>query len=174
MRKARLILTWDCLRRCPRCCNDSLNRDAIPRVDRYEDLDEFDEVIITGGEPMLDAAATLDFCRELKRLRPERIVYLYSSLWDPAMYDLLQLIDGIHYTVHDPMSPRDGYGFDAMQIAISVARSEGRELSCRLYVEASVTRPVQIYPFLWDRVEIFAMKEECPAPSDETLLVWES
>ena len=170
--KARLILTFDCPRHCPNCANDQIAAiAAIPRVATIRELDIYDEIILTGGEPMLDPEATLGFVLDLKTRRMARTVYLYTALWSPAIHDLLRIVDGIHYTIHAPTLPGDDFGLASMHVAISEARHHG-DLSCRLCVDADVREPVTIYPYIWDRVEIARFKEDCPVPAGETLLVW--
>lgn len=48
--RARVIVTMKCNRKCKGCCNEHLGE--INRVD-FEDLFKYDEICITGGEPML-------------------------------------------------------------------------------------------------------------------------
>ena len=173
-RKARLILTFDCPRRCPNCANTQIqDLDAVPRIDSIEALDDYDEVILTGGEPMLDAGATVSFAQGLKERKQDRIVYAYAALWSPFIRGLLRVVDGLHYTIHTPTTSADIEGLVSVEREVAVARRRRPELSCRLYVQADVSVPVPITPSLWTRVEIAPFKEDCPVPADETLLVWD-
>ena len=47
---ARVIITYDCPRDCQSCCNKHIG--DVPQV-KFEDLLSYEEIVITGGEPML-------------------------------------------------------------------------------------------------------------------------
>lgn len=54
MKIARVVLWLACNRKCPMCCNN--NSDAIAAATRVPDMShirDYDQVILTGGEPML-------------------------------------------------------------------------------------------------------------------------
>lgn len=48
-KKLRLLVTAKCHNKCPMCCNNQFDFEKIPVVDRLD----YDEISITGGEPML-------------------------------------------------------------------------------------------------------------------------
>ena len=48
-KKLRLLVTAKCHNKCPMCCNNQFNFKKIPVVDRLD----YDEISITGGEPLL-------------------------------------------------------------------------------------------------------------------------
>ena len=48
--KARVLVTKKCNRKCKGCCNETLG--IIDKIS-FEDLFKYDEICITGGEPML-------------------------------------------------------------------------------------------------------------------------
>lgn len=54
LRKARVILNWNCGRTCRLCCNDYktiiAGRMIITTLDGFAD---YDEVMLTGGNPLL-------------------------------------------------------------------------------------------------------------------------
>ena len=52
MKKARLIITFDCPRKCSYCCNTYKKIMEHARfTDGLEELTNYDEIMITGGEP---------------------------------------------------------------------------------------------------------------------------
>jgi len=58
MKKLRLICTYECNRSCKGCCNkqSSFTQDNIPTLAREKflhEIDNYKQVIITGGEPCL-------------------------------------------------------------------------------------------------------------------------
>lgn len=48
-KKLRLLVTAKCHNKCPMCCNNQFDIEKIPVVDRFD----YDEISITGGEPLL-------------------------------------------------------------------------------------------------------------------------
>lgn len=48
-KKLRLLVTAKCHNKCPMCCNNQFDFEKIPVVDRLD----YDEISITGGEPLL-------------------------------------------------------------------------------------------------------------------------
>lgn len=187
MRKARLIVTWQCNKSCARCCNKTLPYEPIKisekdlitlcKIEGY-----FSEVIITGGEPLL-------FPKRLKRLIKQiprsqrRILYTaepYPSLdctmtgWlEDSAYDkldVLEFFDGITITVHEQDDAK------ALENLLSrwgwFAR---RERTIRINIFDDIVLRDSIIKEL--RTRYFAeisnkvWMEDCPIPKDETLFV---
>lgn len=48
-KKLRLLVTAKCHNKCPMCCNNQFDFEKVPVVDRLD----YDEISITGGEPLL-------------------------------------------------------------------------------------------------------------------------
>ena len=98
MKRLRLLVTRDCQRSCKGCCNDSVG--DVPVWDGSAD---YDEIMITGGEPLL-------FVEELRvlwfalRARTNAKLYLYTALvGEKDALDALELIkifDGVTITLH--------------------------------------------------------------------------
>jgi len=99
MRKARLLFTNDCNRRCKGCCNKNWTGEpAIPKT--IEELHEYDEIYITGGEPMLypDVLKVL-----IKILRTEtNKIFLYTASPYPKkdFMKIMETLDGCTITLH--------------------------------------------------------------------------
>jgi pyruvate formate-lyase activating enzyme-like uncharacterized protein len=102
MTRARIILTWQCNRQCPYCCND------IPQIrDSFRPItlealltSRFDEYALTGGEPLLDPARTFRIARMLHHNRPNAILHLYTNA--DRLTD--ELIDGLDWSIFDGIS----------------------------------------------------------------------
>jgi molybdenum cofactor biosynthesis enzyme MoaA len=50
VKKLRLLVTERCARSCSGCCNHDWDLAALPTCESYAG---YDEVLLTGGEPML-------------------------------------------------------------------------------------------------------------------------
>lgn len=178
---ARLIITFDCNRRCPHCCNKYKSMQRLMRpVDSLKELASYDQVLITGGEPMLNPPRTLGFAKALKQQRPDRPVFLYTALYDPRIADLLSTLDGVHYTLHAPVASKDMVGFENFQDLI--LRRGARDWvshrpasSYRLYIDSSVSWTIALIPPAWRRVEVkpWILEKDLVLPPGEDLLVWQ-
>jgi hypothetical protein len=100
MSKLRLLLWSDCHRACAGCCNQQFDLDALPVVD---DFSPFSEVLLTGGEPMLNpmllGLITSHIRAQIPRIRQR--IYLYTALPCPALSRMLPMFDGVTITMHD-------------------------------------------------------------------------
>lgn len=170
MKIARVILNWDCNRNCDHCCNKALT--AQPESCWVSDLADYDEVLITGGEPMLHPEDVADLVESL-RMQAEELgkpqkIYLYTALFSPWLFDLAAMVDGIHFTLHHPLTQTDWDGFNRFQRVIGKHQDSGK--SFRLYIDSRVRVPISILPKFWSRVEIKAWQQDCPLPPNEVLL----
>lgn len=167
MKIARVITTWDCNRDCDLCCNKNLP--VQPETCSLEDLRDYDQVLLTGGEPMLYPEQLLETIKYLRSWRSDewQKIYLYTALWTPALKEIVKHVDGIHFTLHHPVGPRDLEGLRHFQRLIS--KPEYAEKTFRLYIESRVKVRVEITPSLWERVEVKPWLDQCPLPENETL-----
>ena len=166
-RKARVIITFKCNRRCVNCCNTYKSIiDAGKHIRSITELAGYDQVILTGGEPMLFPDTVIGICEQLGKQGSE--VFLYTALWVPQITTILKLVKGIHYTVHSPASDCDMIGFYKFQDLI-----KNRIGSYRLYIDPEVNRLITINPSVWSRVEIkpWLKEGECPLPIGEELFI---
>lgn len=126
---------------------------------------------ITGGEPLLNWERTKRIIQQLRKVSNPTI-YLYTAKYIDKMWDVWSWTDGIHFTLHYPLTMEDMEGFGKFQRDIS--RFNHHTFSPRLYIDQRITTPIVIYPNVWKRVEIKPwMKEgECPLPPNETLYIW--
>ena len=74
---ARVIVTFQCNRRCPGCCNSNLPE--YRKVHTDEELMGYQEIVITGGEPMLIPGKTLEFINRMWDKGYRGKMYLYTS-----------------------------------------------------------------------------------------------
>jgi pyruvate formate-lyase activating enzyme-like uncharacterized protein len=87
---------------CPMCCNKQFSVKDIPVVDRWD----YDEIMITGGEPMRYPDRLKRLCRGIREvteqmgLRPK--IYLYTSLcyWGVIDSMIQYYVDGIVVAPH--------------------------------------------------------------------------
>lgn len=170
-RKLRLLVTTDCPNHCPMCCNNQFDFDKLKRV---EDFD-YDEIMITGGEPLLFPRKVEELARSIKTLNPilypdESVpkIYVYTSIASfISLKRILNVVDGV---VLIPHSKED------VQRFISTNRSLGihfkyysnRHPSLRLNLFKNIKDmlPEDIDLSLW-QVKDMEWIKDCPVPKGE-------
>lgn len=173
---ARLIITFDCKRNCSYCCNKytKLIRQA-KTVSNLDFLKGYKEVCITGGEPLLDLKRTLKIVRKIKEINPDIKVYMYTAWfklgdnWSISFYCLLNLLTGIHYTLHKNCTNNDIYNFKTFEKAVRFYDNK----SFRLYIHEKVKQKLEIDLGLWSKIEKkhWQGEQECELPSHEDLFL---
>lgn len=99
MKKLRLLLWPDCNRSCPGCCNKQWDLDKLPRVSSYEG---YDEILLTGGEPMLYPERLQDIIRHIRMCAPRAKIIVYTAATDCIdLVFILAMVDGMTITLHD-------------------------------------------------------------------------
>lgn len=170
---ARLIITLDCKRKCHYCCNTTAMLDQAKHIADLTELDNYSEICVTGGEPMLYPDKTYGIIKKLKR--PKRKIYLYTALATDtvSLFQMLMCgLDGIHYTLHYNSDVSDiVYGLQDIE-RLSLEFPTGK--SFRLWIDQELKRSVTIQPSSWNRVESFAFIEDCPLPKSEDLFILEN
>ena len=169
MKIARVITTWDCHRDCDLCCNKNLP--VEPRPCTLADLADYDQVLLTGGEPMLYPERLFEIIHGIRKWDLEQEIYLYTVMYKPSLEGLVPLLDGIQYSLHHPVTPMEILNFTDFQFLIGKYRDT--EKTFRLYVDNRITEPVLIEPHNWLRVGFTPWREPCPLPEGEELFVLE-
>lgn len=103
--KLRLIVTDQCHNNCPLCCNRQFNMDEVPVVSRWD----YDEICITGGEPISvnkkfhQLVELIDGIRAVwKGMGHSGKIYIYTSTRRAdLLFKVLPHVDGIVYTIHN-------------------------------------------------------------------------
>ena len=73
---ARVIVTYNCPRGCPNCCNEHIGN--IPAVE-FKDLLKYKELVITGGEPMLIGERVVEMIHRLRASGYAGKIWLYTA-----------------------------------------------------------------------------------------------
>ena len=106
-KKLRLLVTQECPNHCPMCCNNSWDFSKLPVVDRWN----YEEIMITGGEPLLYPAYVSRLIRSIREIQKvmgiECKIYLYTSRALPIVGGLLYEVDGIVYIPHSKADIRE-------------------------------------------------------------------
>lgn len=158
-KKLRLLITGKCPNKCPMCCNNRFDLEKIPVV---EGFDQYDEINITGGEPMLFPYDLYDIISDIRHIEQytgkHKRVYLYTSKMPKD--DILDLVDGICYTPHSKK--------DAEDFIRERERVESMSISLRLNVFPEVENylPKDSELPQW-KVKHMQWIKDCPVPQGE-------
>jgi hypothetical protein len=90
---------------------------------------------------------------------------LYTACYKPELHSIIEYIDGVHYTLHYPITIGDLAKLECMEYLASVHHTK----SFRLYIEPRITHPIIIIPNSWNRIEVKPWLDECPLPDNEEL-----
>lgn len=169
--KARLLVTLKCHRTCSYCCNNHQGTKEAMRVCRdKEELLKYDDIMLSGGEPLLYFDLTLALAAYY-RTHGKR-VFLYTTLW-PRVHGnlLLHQLDGIQYSLHsNAWSAYDHHCLERLQEDLL-----GWEGSSRLAIEPGLKHGLILKPERWDSISTFEIMGpgECPVPEDSLYVLRE-
>lgn len=170
-RRLRLLVTAKCPNKCPMCCNRKYDLEALPVVDRWD----YDEISITGGEPLVFerplAARFADSIRAIAAAQglgtPK--IYLYTACFKlPRLVYAMGHFDGITLTPH---RASDIQGLHAFNDVVSGVRSIQNpypiaSLRLNLFPDMKAILPESLDLSLW-KVKDIHWVEDCPLPAGE-------
>lgn len=158
MRTLRLLLFSVCNRDCDRCCNKDWDLAALPIA---HDFTPYDEVLLTGGEPMLSPWRVLEAITRVRAQNMVARVYLYTALVRPGwLIDLLRdCLDGVTLTLHEQS--------DVTPEVCKFLRDAPRK-SLRLHVFKGITLPDDLDLTGWVVKRNRVWLPNCPLPANET------
>lgn len=180
MRKtARVLVTTKCNRKCPGCANENfVPSESCNLMYSITELRKYQDLIITGGEPMLRADAVINFIDSArKQLQSGERVYMYSSTIDVNNFDhllVLGMLDGITFTVHYEANLKDILMVKALSNQVkAVKRIMGDDWTARLLLDSRLPEKYELSNWgleHWDMVKWLEWKEDgdCPLPEHET------
>jgi hypothetical protein len=161
MKKLRLLVTEDCDRSCPGCCNKDWDLAGLPVLDLTKPI-AYDEVILTGGEPLLHPTYLVNLVEVLRTISPPSCkVYVYTAC--PSGIPLvLGAVDGVTLTLHEQS---DIWDFGKLLDGLTPDQTEGKSL--RLNVFRGVKLPDFVDLSAWKVKADVVWKKDCPLPADE-------
>ena len=158
LKTLRLLLFSACNRDCDQCCNKDWDLKALP-IER--DFTQYDEVLLTGGEPMLSPRRVWEAVEHIRAQNTTAKIHLYTAMVRPVLVDLLRHnLDGVTLTLHDQNDVTETlYAFLAIAPRLQPAKS------LRLNVfEGVVVEDVEG----WQVKRNMVWLPQCPLPANET------
>jgi organic radical activating enzyme len=164
----RLLLFSACTRDCDLCCNKDWDLDALP-IER--DFTSYDEVLLTGGEPMLSPRRIREATARIRTQTARPRVYLYTAMVHRELFALLEeCLDGVTLTLHE-QSDVTLLAREFLRVAPTVVPSK----SLRLNVFEGVALPDDLDLMGWVVKRDMVWLPNCPLPANETFcrIEWE-
>lgn len=163
--KLRLLLTANCNRSCEGCCNKDWDLAALPVCESFAG---YDEVLLTGGEPLLQPILTRNVADEVRasdKLTGARTkVLLYTAL-AAKVPDVLPWLDGLTLTLHES---RDVRALKKLNKHLDTVPWLD-ELSLRLNVFVGVELG-NVDLTHWQVKDGMEWVADCPLPQDEVFM----
>ncbi len=166
---ARVIVTYKCNRSCPGCCNTHEN--SVRKIEDINELLKYDEIVITGGEPMLIKEKLFHFLLQLRNMEYNGKIYMYTAFWNHGIYshEILDTLDGITFTIHAEATKQDIVSFKQLSNIIGFKP----HLNSRLFIDSRLfTHPeaLQRRVSMWDENRKLEWKDECKPAEHEELV----
>jgi organic radical activating enzyme len=170
----RLIYTPVCNRNCEGCCNKDFDLDNLPRPDHFN----YDEIFITGGEPMLFLDEVIGFIKALRLITKAKI-YVYTAYLSASgagsFHTLLSNVDGITLTLHEI---RDWHLFQQLEFVTKNMPYifEGKSMRLNIFKDAAPDMSLDMFFFTNKTEERWKVKrniewiKNCPLPENEVLM----
>lgn len=168
---ARVIVTFGCNRKCPGCCNSQLPEYRTIHSD--EELMKYQEIVITGGEPMLIPGKVLEFINRMWDKGYRGKMYLYTSLWNGKgiSKEILKELDGFTFTLHAECTDAD---IIALKNLSNSGILQNKDFGSRLIIDKRVYDRYDLSNInfsRWDVIRKLEWKEKySPAPNEDLLV----
>ena len=120
------------------------------RLTSVKQLQGYENLVISGGEPMLFPDRVINLAKVLHKAAPQAKIFLYTAFNrnNKDIERVLPHIDGINYTVHTD-SEQDAAQFQGFQ----ALASRWKDKAFRLYVEKPIADKLVIIPGVWERIK---------------------
>lgn len=172
---ARVIVTYDCNRNCENCCNEHIEN--VTEV-HFEDLLKYEEIVITGGEPMIIGPRVVEMIHRLRENGYRGMIWLYTAELNVKRWadkTVIREISGINYTFHYKYTQRDLTLLKRLTEYLN--KTDTSEMHNRLIIDSRLKNEINwndIGIDAWDCVRWLEWKTgECPVPDNEELVFYD-
>lgn len=162
IKKLRLLLFSECDRSCLGCCNKDWDLTVLPECTDYSG---YDEIILTGGEPLLHPDLVYRTIHEI-HAQTEALIYLYTAkVNEPSVFiKTLNIVDGITLTLH---SRKDVELFKVLNGLLLQTQLPNKSLRLNVFSGISLTGTDLS---LWTVKKNIKWIKDCPLPVEEVFM----
>lgn len=101
-KKLRLLITGRCPNNCELCCNKQFDLNSLPIVDRFD----YEEIMITGGEPLLFLNEVIELVQSIKYIESIQgkefsKKYVYTADCSNNLLNIIPYVNGVVVTPHN-------------------------------------------------------------------------
>lgn len=168
----RLLISEQCNRFCTKCCNQTElhDLDGLPQVD-VTAVTEAKEIVLTGGEPLLDPLNLQYIIRTLRSINRDLKIYLYTAKTRPPanLVVCMEHLDGITVTLHEQKDVND---FENFQTWLNFRPEWLSTKSLRLNYFSEAGVDIQQLETVGWLVTNLKWLDECPLPENEIFMRW--
>ena len=166
--KIRLLVTKNCPKNCSGCCNKDWDLDGLPV---YNIGQNADEILITGGEPLLYLDKLYKLIGEIHRysLQPPKI-YIYTATNSlRTLRKIVPFVRGITLTLHEQVDA-DILFEDGGKKLYDMLRWYRQCTSFRLNIFDGIKCNIKPEYNIWDIKQNIKWIENCPLPKNEIFM----
>jgi len=169
------MITTKCNRNCSYCCNNKPGvLDSAIQVNELGFVKDYDAICLTGGEPMLYPDRLRYVIETIRSVNPKAKIFLYTALITKRMWEMVDILDGINYTLHEDFAWKELMQLHLMQTIISSLPSDTiANKSFRLLIAPEIKSVIPIVPNLWQRIESKPWNDVCEILPNETFFNYE-
>ena len=175
MKKLRLLITDECPKNCEGCCNRDWDIVNLPKIELYKhDYSQYNEVLITGGEPLLGIEKLKEIIDTINAGYSRRVpkIYVYTS-WngDPSsFFKTFEYAAGICYTIHTDEDAKFIKNCDWFLKQCSYYENQLKNKSLRLNVFKGIDYNKEALSENWKIKDDIEWIKDCPLPDNEIFM----
>lgn len=160
--KLRLLVRPDCNRACPGCCNKQWDLTDLPICDSFTG---YDEIMLTGGEPMMDYAKVIRITQDIRKQDPTVPIFMYTAKTTPvnelgiALFNL----SGVTVTLHKQSDVEPFLKFNEYVKTWKLHKKR----TLRLNIFKPIVLPAEADISHWITKPDMEWILNCPLPADE-------
>ncbi len=160
MKKLRLVMFEECNRACVGCCNNDWD---LKGLDVVTDFHNYDEILLTGGEPMLKPMLIIETVNRIRK-QTNAPIFMYTAKSKRALdlVAVLHCLDGITLTLHEQYDVKPFIELNNIITKIGITKS------LRLNVFEGIDI-AGIDLSLWNVKDNMVWMKDCPLPADEIM-----
>jgi len=173
LKKLRLLITEKCNRNCEGCCNKDWDLNKLETISTHGEMVKFinyDEIILTGGEPMLFPDRVQEIAHTVRMLNHNIKVFMYTAKPNKKVIELLlsNFLDGITVTLHEQADVEAFKEFaSSLKLYLIMNRTNVKTLRLNIFAGIDISGLNLIN---WKVKYNIKWLKNCPLPKDEIFM----